>query len=240
MISLGLPIIPSARYYNHLLWKNETTEAHELTFLAQDTGLISRGSRIFLNPRLWFVMICYAHWHVAVRIHFQGNNCSCENQTRKLEVSVKVTTETGTWLFGNSHTAIKEKDVFRKICQRLLGIYLPNHFPIKIAGCCHSVWELRKKWQSGFQGHCLSVRCAACSSHLGTQAYMPSTLGGGKLSSKEKAGKPNSQGRSSICLPGCRFTEKMPSTCIPNTVVWLGCRRQSSLFGFCGGFVCIC
>lgn len=91
-----------------------------------------------------------------------------------------------------------------------------------------------------FRGHCLSARCAACPSHLSGQAYVLSTLGGGKLSSKEKAGKANIQERSSIYLAGSRFTGKMPSRCIPNTVAWLGWRRQSSLFGFCGGFVCIC
>lgn len=47
--SLVLPIIVSARYYNHPLLKDEKTEAQGLTLLAQDTGLVSRGTRIFFS-----------------------------------------------------------------------------------------------------------------------------------------------------------------------------------------------
>lgn len=79
--SLGLPIIVSARYYNHPLLKDEKTEAQGLTLLAQDT--VSRGSRIFFSIfKSWFivlakllaqVMIYYAHWLVAVMMHLQVN-----------------------------------------------------------------------------------------------------------------------------------------------------------------------
>lgn len=164
-----------------------------------------------------------------------------DEQVEKVRVRVTVNTALS---FRNSQTPAKEKSktCFRKISQRLLGPCLLHCLSMKTASHCHSVWQGEKKWRSASLGRlvvnkvhrtCFTLResdlCAAYPWAGGHGAPRGEHIGEAVNEWK----KPSSGSRIQI------HREKLLSRCILNTRTWLGWRRQSSLFGFFGGFVCI-
>ena len=148
------------------------------------------------------------------------------------------------FLFRNSQTPAKErsKTCFRKSSQRLLGPCLLDCLLMKVASRCHSVWQGEKKRQSAFQGRlAVSEVCDTSFTLRESDLCTVYPWARGHWAPRRECIKEavNDWKKPSLGSRIQIHQEKMLSRCILNTRTWLGWRRQSSLFGFFGGFVCI-